>query len=101
MISSLKANTLDNEKQTQSYIIDSAWDSVLLHRVRQLGQQGGDAGGGELCADEGHGADAEALPDEEALGDRERSGRGGRFFYRERTITGNFRPWRSSTRLKG
>ena len=77
MISSLKANTLDNEKQTQSHIIDSAWDSALLHRVRQLGQQGGDAGGGELCADEGHGADAEALPDEDALGDRERSGRGG------------------------
>ena len=77
MISSLKANTLDKEKQTQSYMIDSAWDSALLHRERQLGQQGGDAGGGELCADEGHGADAEALPDEEALGDRERSGRGG------------------------
>ena len=58
MISSLKANTLDNEKQTQSYIIDSADDAVLLHRVRQLGQSGGDAGGGELCADKGHGADA-------------------------------------------
>ena len=74
MISSLKANTLDNEKQTQPYTIDNTGDSVLLHQVRQHGQPGGDACG-ELCADERHGADAEALQDEGAVGDRECSGR--------------------------